>query len=96
MKPCFYNFTIRDGKAPDITCPTDFTVSFDEADPGVATLQIEDVLWSVADNCSPANQIATALRLSGTGTQVFPKILYNTWTLPVWLMPIPIKWWRFG
>ena len=64
---CFYNFTIRDGKAPDITCPTDFTVSFEEADPGVATLQLADVLWSAADNCSPANQIATALRLSGGG-----------------------------
>lgn len=63
---CSRSFIIRDGKAPDVTCPTATTIFFEE-NPGVATLEMEDVLWSVADNCSPSNLIETALRLSGTG-----------------------------
>lgn len=65
---CQYEFTIRDGKPPEISCPDSITVSFENDDPGIARLQTEDVLWSKADNCSPSGMISTALRLSGTGT----------------------------
>lgn len=64
---CSRNFTIRDGKAPDIVCPENVTVYFDE-DPGIATLQLDNVLWSAADNCTPSNLLERALRLSGEGT----------------------------
>jgi hypothetical protein len=64
---CEQNFSIRDGKAPEITCPDSLTVYFDE-EPGVATLHLVEVLWSIADNCTPSSLVKSALRISGQGT----------------------------
>ena len=64
---CDQDFTIRDGKAPDIVCPDSITVYFEDQ-PGVTTMSLSEVLWSVADNCSPANMVVKGMRLSGTGT----------------------------
>ncbi|HOY05821.1 MAG TPA: HYR domain-containing protein [Saprospiraceae bacterium] len=64
---CVRHFTIRDGKAPEISCPDSLTIFFDD-EPGVATLYQVQVLWSIADNCTPANQIKTGMRIAGEGT----------------------------
>ena len=69
---CSSNFSIRDGKAPDIICPDETTIYFEE-NPGIATFQLADLLWSATDNCTPSNLLERGLRLSGVGTG-FPAI----------------------
>jgi len=64
---CSRSFTIHDGKAPDILCSEDVTVYFEE-NPGIATLQLDNVFWSATDNCTPSDLLESGMRLSGAGT----------------------------
>lgn len=64
---CSSTFVIRDGKPPSLNCPSDVTVYFDE-NPGITELPITDLLLGKTDNCTPVNQIKSAMRLQGDGS----------------------------
>lgn len=63
---CEYQFTVKDCKAPQITCLNGLSVNMMQV--GMIDVFAAQFVQEVYDNCTPKSQIKIAIRKSGTGT----------------------------
>jgi len=66
---CDYVFRVRDCRAPELICLNG--ISTDIPIEKTVTLYAQDFLWSVDDNCTPANQVQIGVR-KADGSLGFP------------------------
>ncbi|MBK9335072.1 MAG: HYR domain-containing protein [Lewinellaceae bacterium] len=63
---CEYTFEVKDCKKPTVVCINGLSVNIMPTK--MITLTANDFLQYTEDNCTPANQIVTAIRKAGAGT----------------------------
>lgn len=63
-KTCKYEFTVKDCKAPTLTCRNGLSVNIMQT--GMITINLTDLLLYKFDNCTPVSQIKTGIRIKGT------------------------------
>jgi hypothetical protein len=69
-KVCEYAFVVKDCKAPTVVCINGLSVNMMPT--GIISLWGSDFLQYTEDNCTPGNQLVTAIRKAGAGTG-FPR-----------------------
>ncbi|MBK9335773.1 MAG: hypothetical protein IPM98_03960 [Lewinellaceae bacterium] len=73
-KVCEYVFVVKDCKAPTVVCLNGLSVNILPV--GIISLHVSDFLQYTEDNCTPGNQLVTAIRKAGAGSG-FPLYPYG-------------------
>lgn len=64
---CEYGFTVKDSKAPSVTCISGLTINFPPNQTCSLTFYATDFFQDAADNCSPLPNLTFAIRRAGAG-----------------------------